>query len=244
MLREIETDDSGNVYVTSGQLYNESDILWKYDSLSGDMQERLVLSGVPNMQAPIGLHVSSSTNTVYLASGQGDPESASVTVKGFSTADLTLARTINIDGMGHVTDITEDPVSGNLWIVGFTMTDIPEDLYSNVAPFYEPYLAQVPCCEDANVVAFSIADTSSDPNNNLAMPLSIVWTVPETEPKPCEGANIDNIGSVDFADFAILASQWQQTGTLTADIALPINNRVDILDLAIIAKHWLEAGCD
>ena len=114
MLREIETDDSGSVYVTNGQMYNESDILWKYDSLSGDMQERLVLNGVLNLPAPVGLHVSSSTNTVYLASGQGDPESASVTVKGFSTVDLTLTRTINIDGMGHVTDITEDPESGSL----------------------------------------------------------------------------------------------------------------------------------
>ncbi len=244
MLREIETDDNGKLYVTSGQLYNESDILWKYDSLTGQMERRLVLNDEPNLPAPIGLHVSSSTDRVYLASGQRDPESDSVTVKGFSTNDLTLARIITINGMGHVTDIAEDPATGSLWVVGFKMPSIPEYLGDDADPFYEPSLAEVPCGngnDNVTVDAFDIAATSPD----LAMPLSIIWTG-DSEAPWCDGADIDHSTTVDIIDFGFISTQWQDSPDVpSADIApKPItDDHVGILDLIVVAEHWLDIGC-
>ena len=53
--------------------------------------------------------------------------------------------------------------------------------------------------------------------------------------------NINNDCVVDMVDFAILASQWQQTpGTPSADIApLGGNGIVDIDDLVLLAQSWL-----
>lgn len=54
----------------------------------------------------------------------------------------------------------------------------------------------------------------------------------------CIAANLDGLNPVDFNDFAITASNWQQTGS-----ALPgdINGDeiVDINDVEILAYHWL-----
>jgi len=62
----------------------------------------------------------------------------------------------------------------------------------------------------------------------------------------CEGANLDSIGVVDFADFAVLAAQWQDVpGIPSADIApQPITDDfVDIQDLAVIIEYWLDGNC-
>jgi len=53
--------------------------------------------------------------------------------------------------------------------------------------------------------------------------------------------DLDDDGDVDLADFAVLASQWQQVpGVPSADIA-PIcgNGIVDIFDLAMLRESWL-----
>ena len=51
---------------------------------------------------------------------------------------------------------------------------------------------------------------------------------------------------MDLNDFAVLVFQWQQTGTLSADIA-PLPNGddvVDLEDLAAFAEHWLDENCN
>jgi len=54
----------------------------------------------------------------------------------------------------------------------------------------------------------------------------------------CEGANIDGINPVNFADFLRLAAQWRKTGIgLEGDI--DGNESVDYGDVAILAKYWL-----
>jgi parallel beta-helix repeat protein len=55
-------------------------------------------------------------------------------------------------------------------------------------------------------------------------------------------ADIDGDGDVDFVDYAILASQWQQEpGEPSADIAPPPagDGFVDINDLALLVEYWL-----
>ncbi|MBW8039686.1 MAG: hypothetical protein FVQ85_06765 [Planctomycetes bacterium] len=48
-----------------------------------------------------------------------EPDAKSATLYALSTVDLTLVHSIN--NMGHITDITEDPITGSVWVTGFTM---------------------------------------------------------------------------------------------------------------------------
>jgi len=191
---------------------------------------------------------------LYVASAVGEPTAMSSDVYTLSATDLTLLQSIRVDDIGHITDITEEPDSGDLWVIGYTMpqylTFLPGNL-SQMPQFYDPYLAEVPYAldipYDSNNVDATCVSEVNDPNNfDLALPLSIVWSGTETVSELCGGANLDNIGAVDFADFAILASQWHSApDTPSADIApKPItDNFVDILDLTIIAQYWLDSEC-
>ncbi|MHC4963194.1 MAG: hypothetical protein ACYTGA_13925, partial [Planctomycetota bacterium] len=108
-LREIEVDAAGNVYVVNSHELNESDILWKFKPDDSFLRRNLGIAGTdPYIPGPIGMCVSSSTGKLYLASSQKsvtDPTSS--TVYGLSLSDLTVARTITVNNMHHVTDITE-----------------------------------------------------------------------------------------------------------------------------------------
>jgi len=54
----------------------------------------------------------------------------------------------------------------------------------------------------------------------------------------CIAANLDGFGFIDFADYSIFASDWQQNDTgLRGDINS--NGLVDFNDLEILAYHWL-----
>ena len=54
----------------------------------------------------------------------------------------------------------------------------------------------------------------------------------------CEVANLDGVGLVNLADFAILAIDWLQSGSgLAGDIKQ--DDSVNALDLDIMAEHWL-----
>jgi len=141
-----------------------------------------------------------------------------------------------------ITSITENPADGTLYITGLTFPKFAkkEPLSSQInSIFTTPMLAAVPSGAAGPIDASVI--TGSD----LALPLSIIWTGGLTV--KCGGADIaGSSGKVDFEDFALLASQWQQTGTLAADIA-PLPNGddvVDLEDLAAFAEHWLDENCN
>ena len=178
-LREIEIDDAGNVFVINAHSLNESDILWKYDS-NGAVLNRLDL-GNPDSNSylpdPIAMHVSDITNMVYLASAQKNEDPNSKTIYCFSKDQMVLENSIAINGMQHVTGITEDP-AGTLWVVGFNMIDeIP--MYPNPTqpPFYYPCLAKVPSGGD------SVDVTDLLGSSDLGLPMSIVWTANIDESK-------------------------------------------------------------
>jgi hypothetical protein len=144
--------------------------------------------------------------------------------------------------MGHITDITEDPSTGALWVVGFTMpvymTTLPVNL-SQLPQFYDPYLAEVSYDSDGPVSATHLSSAG-----DLALPLSIMWT--GSLEAVCGGANLDGVDGINFDDFAILASQWLQApGSPSADIAPEgsIDGIVDLQDLAVLAYYWLDSGC-
>jgi hypothetical protein len=255
-LREIEADDDGYVYVANAHSANESDILWVYDADTGQMEKRLTFSHDPNknsyLPAPIGMHVSNTTGMLYLASSQNDPCSYSTSVYAMSTEDLIQSQeapnihTIKINSMGHITDITEDPATGMLWVVGFGMGQIPELVEPTDPAFYEPYLARIPYGSAGPVDANCISDSFPGPENDLALPLSIVWTGAK-----CGAVDFDGSGEVNTADLAIIAAHWLSAcaapdwcAGADLDAAFDDRGRVNLADFAIFANHWLETNCN
>ncbi|MCP4613981.1 MAG: hypothetical protein GY845_35285, partial [Planctomycetes bacterium] len=174
-LREIELDSAGNLYVLNVHFLNESNILWKYNT-NGSV-ERLDL-GRPDssnyLPSPIGMYFSDSTDMLYLASSLYNPDKIdSAIVYGLSTTDsLAVERTITINGMHHVTSITEDATTGSLWIAGFNMEQIPQYPNPFQLPFYYPYLAEVRSDGDSGQ-AIPLFDLGS---HDLALPISIICT--------------------------------------------------------------------
>ncbi|MHC4120303.1 MAG: choice-of-anchor Q domain-containing protein [Planctomycetota bacterium] len=178
-LREVEVSDAGSLYVINAGNLNESDILWEYDTNTGQMI-RFVELGSPNgdcyLPAPAAMRLSKSKNMLYIASSENDPDAISTSVNTFYQYDLGFAGAIDIYGMGHVTDITDDPETGTLWVVGFTMLEIPDYLDSDAEPFYTAHLAKIPYGSNEAVEAVCLYDSALFPENDLALPLSIIWT--------------------------------------------------------------------
>jgi len=178
-LREVEVSDSGSLYVINAGNLNESDILWEYDTNTGQMIRRAEL-GNPDgdcyLPAPAVMHLSKTTDMLYIASSENDPDAVTTSIYTFNRNGLSFAGAMDIYGMGHVTDITDDPATGALWVIGFTMLEIPEYLDSNAEPFYTPHIAKIPYGSDEAVEAVCLYDPVVFPENDLALPLSIVWT--------------------------------------------------------------------
>jgi hypothetical protein len=243
-LREIELDDAGNVYVTNSHIINDSDILWKFEPNGAVHRLDLDLSN-PCVRAPTGMCLSRTTNVLYLASSfhnQTDPNSM---IYGFSKQSLSPVRFITVSGMQHITSITEDPITGALWVAGFNFNSTPEYPDPEAPPFYDPFLAKVPLGVN-NVSAVSILGA-----DDLAMPLSICWTGALPEEEPCGGADLDGNGNVTLSDFARLALYWLNTNCAPlnncegADLEPEIipDGDVDLEDLDVFAEHWLDTGC-
>ena len=242
-LREIELDAAGNVYVVNVHSLNESDTLFKYDP-NGTKIKSLSLGNpgtVDYLPDPIGMHVSDITGMLYVASGQYNPADINSTVvHGLSLEDLSLKRSITVNGMHHVSGITEEPATGALWIVGFNMDSFPQWPDPTQSPFYRPCLAKVPY-DDNLVQAESIYDPVT---HDLALPISIIWT----KPVKCGGADIDGDGKVTFADMAVIGLAWlteigDSDWNSAGNISIPADAFIDNRDLTVLVEHWLETGC-
>jgi hypothetical protein len=181
--------------------------------------------------------MSNNTGMLYVGSSQyalDDPNNSGI--YGLDLDHLALVRAITINDMHHITGITEDPTTNELWVSGFNMHDIPVGVPPrHEPPFYEPYLAQIPlsAADGTTVTAYSLEN--SDPNNDLALPLSIIWT------EVCGGADFDGDGIVNLKDFSVLASNWLETNN---DVDLNNLDPVDLLDWRIFANYWLKQDCN
>jgi hypothetical protein len=130
-IHEVEVDTDGNVYVISSCLDNASSFLWAFPADNGTAVKVAldnltgVTDGIPD---PIALFAARNAKLLYLASGQNSPTATSAKIYALSTDNLTLslARTVQINGMGHVTGISEDATTGKIWVTGFSMSNIPE----------------------------------------------------------------------------------------------------------------------
>jgi hypothetical protein len=196
------------------------------------------------IEGPTGLCCSSyDTSRLYVASSLGQPDACSTSLYIISKQDLLQSsgdpnvQTIIVNGMGHITDITENPATGEVWAVGFTIPKYIEQLpgaLASMPEFYDPNLVEIPYGSSGPVQAISLSDA-----NDLALPLSIVYA------KKCGGADLDGGGDVDFGDFGIMGSQWLDVpGSPSADIAPETpDGMVNMLDLGVLAEHWLEENC-
>ena len=88
-----------------------------------------------------------------------------------------------------------------------------------------------------NFAFYHGAEKDTWPRNGLNSTLTIHFLVLPI-------ADLDQDGSINLADYAILTNQWlQQPGFPSADIA-PVGGDgiVDITDLTLLAEQWLESG--
>jgi len=114
-------------------------------------------------------------------------------------------------------------------------------------PLGDYYLSQIAA---GQAVDSPCVDAGSDTAANLGMDIfttrtdhvvdegivDIGYHYPTENP-----VDIDDNGSVDFVDFAILASQWQEAPSIpSADIVPPGGDGiVDTLDLGLLVRYWL-----
>ncbi len=95
---------------------------------------------------------------------------ATAVVYGLLAVDFSLVRTIEIEQMDLVTNITEAPGTGTLWVAGFCKTG--SAAYGATDVSYSPHLATIPT--DATTV--QAPDLAQQDEHNLVLPTSIVWT--------------------------------------------------------------------
>lgn len=174
-VREIEVDGAGNVYVLNAQSLNEGDILFKYRP-DGTVQRRNLAGPdtAVKIRDPIALHVSTGSGVLYLASAQRNADAPdAATVYGLAADDLSPRRTLTVRGLQYVTDIAEEPMSGRLYVAGFSMTE-PVPQYPNplAPPFYYPCLAAL----TPDVTEVDAALLAGSGSHDLVLPVSLVWT--------------------------------------------------------------------
>ena len=245
-LREIEVDDAGNVYVANSQRENESDALRVFEQDTGMLRNDLNLGDKNSdyyIPGPLAMHVSTTAGMLYLASSKNEPDANSTSLYVFSTEDLSLDKTIEIVGMGHIVDITEDLTTGTIWVVGFTIDQVPDyskQIEEHIEPFYKPYLARIPHPQGVvnPVSAISVSQTA---NNDITLPLSILWTGSSAE--ICTRTDIDDSGAVNMVDFALLAARWLDSGCEFSDwcggVDLNLDGNVTSDDLLLFCNCWL-----
>ena len=197
-LCEIELDSLNNVYVLNrkGQKSEEklisSDWLFKFGHDNGRVLERVRLQDSEEQNksiiAPGVLLASQIHEKVYLTSLLNEPEGRNTEIYALSshTLEVSTADTIAINEMGHITGMTES-TDGALWVTGFMMSDIPQILEIDSdhrdfnpmeeSPFYWPCLATVDPTYSSNLnpTAITLTQEYQVDNDDLALPLSIMW---------------------------------------------------------------------
>ncbi|MCP4711460.1 MAG: hypothetical protein GY869_22800, partial [Planctomycetes bacterium] len=198
-LREIEVDSEGNLFVINSHELNESDMLWVFDTETGAVKQKLnfVDHGI---NAPSAMHFS-EPNMLYITTSQNNPDALSTSLFGLSTTDLSVERTFTITGMGHITSITEDPISKALWAAGFKMESIPTYPDPLNPPFYYPHLAQIPVDSTEPIAAVAMSGAS-----DLSVPMSMVWI--GLYPDLCGGADLNGDTIVDLKDLVFMLQYW------------------------------------
>jgi len=206
-LREIEIDPAGNrLYVTASQGLNNNDWLLIFDVRTG-AEARIGLTGVnAQLKSPVAMLASAREDKLYLASSVSKG-SGRVFRLGVSEASVEYEGELPLPDIRQITAMTEDPVSGTVYVVGFQSPDIPDDL-SRTNPLYAHYFSdnspifsvpRVLVMRPAEDWPSSGLETLDLDSTDLALPLSAVYS-------PAPKADFDADGDVDGADYSRFAS--------------------------------------
>ena len=183
-LQEIEIDAQGQVYVLNVTRLNQSDTLLVYDVKTGQETARHCLASL-GIESPGAMHVSIDSQVLYLSGTGTRLSAASACVFGLPLKALHLQPVdphevvpIEILGMGQVTGMTEDQVTGTMWVAGVALQAIPAAFDSttmldilNRPPFYSACVASFPRSQQGPVQARPL----SGPGCDLVLPLAIEW---------------------------------------------------------------------
>lgn len=184
-IREIGLDGSLNLYALNVNQNDQGTILWRHRFGVGLDENCLYLTGPLSpvvLPDPIGLCVSDRHQTVFLGSGQADPnDPLATTLYGFASDDLNNVRhMIRITEMAQVTDIAEDPRTGDLWVIGFRTDEtrwLGQDAILQVnQSFNIPYLARIPSQDIASLSTLNVTAIPLVGEGQLDLPLSVAWT--------------------------------------------------------------------
>jgi len=177
---EIEVSDEDKVYLLKTCLNQTGSPLWVFDQQAGHVQ-----SYNTPVDAPTCLHVSRTTNRLFMTSSLNAPNATTSALYVMETANSEQTEIIVIEGMGHITDITEDPDTGTLCVLGLTVSRVPtqEEIHNGSVlgqdAFFKGCIARV----DPNETGPVMASELSDSNQGWILPISIVWTEMGQEPQ-------------------------------------------------------------
>ena len=189
-IREIEVDRSNHVYVLNVNSRNDGSFLWKHVPGSSVSDEnRLALSGPESsveIPDPIGLCVSNRHRMAFLGSGQHDLDAPlSTKVYGFSADQLSqIACRIEIGGIHQVSDITEDPSTGDIWVLGFSKDEDKwkrDSLEELEESFFQPSIARIvsdkiESAKPEEPIFVTAKPIEGESGHQMDLPLSFVWT--------------------------------------------------------------------
>jgi hypothetical protein len=269
-LREIEVDDYNNVFILSRNLdvdpntrqkLIEGDRILVYDGDSSTAEYRLYLDEPSHdsncIYAPTAMHISNHTDgRLYITSLLSEPDAASTLLYAVQYSNYPAnVETVEIPGLGHITDIAEDPVTGTVWAVGYSIAEIPQILDSprpqdilDQPPFYAPYIAKI----SSDLQNVQVASAGSDVN--LALPLSVVWmgTDPNAgtcwDSAECAGQSFGDAtcdGSVNLADMFALKAHFGKCAPWTPPECCPDvtqDNCINLADLFTLKAGFGSSG--
>jgi hypothetical protein len=233
VIREIELDDQGNLYVFTGHALNASSMMYVFDVSDSNSVVPVPLGildpnkDTPYIPMPSSAHYCPADQTLYLASTMNtpDPKIQRTDSVLYRLAGDNSVSLITINGMGQITGITSDP-SGNVWVVGFISPIHPDKIDdTNQTPFFQPCVAKIRPrdIEHQVLVHAHLLPSSGSSGDSTALPLSVLWVGSNSG---CDKADLDQDGIVNFLDFVEMAAKWVSTYNLQ--------------DLRNLAEHWLE----
>jgi hypothetical protein len=170
---EIELDDNDKVYLLKSYVNNTDKALWIFDQQNGNVE---------NLKTPVDmptcLHVSGATGWLFMTSSISAPNAVSSLVYAMDRAAPEQTAVIEIEGMGHITGISEDPDTGTLWVLGFSSPALPtqEEIHKGWVldqdAFFEGRIARIEPGPSGPVKANELTEATLD----WFVPVSIVWT--------------------------------------------------------------------
>lgn len=201
-LREIEVDDAGHVFVTAARSDNANDWLLIYQAAIGNASEqRIRLSDSPTvLRGPTAMKVTSDGDRLFLGTSLDDGDATTTTIREFllsgsGAVSVTLGRLITVNNMRFTSAIAEDPDSGDLWAVGFTLPyfdplDPPPQFGENDSLSATATLAKI---LSAGTAFTATTLTGSD----ASLPVSAAFFVPG-----CRLGDVNDSGAANTADIA------------------------------------------